>query len=144
MKAKNNPLTTVIRIFSILSLSLMAAFLQSLKTVHPHLQFHFSAGTIWSFVLTAIGGWFLWQILFVDATSDELKEQSKKKARRAFLVLCWTTGAWMIFQFAISMKGLAPQTAGEITEGGLLALAALSALAYLMWKITRGFNDPGD
>ena len=69
----------VVKAGTALSMGLMAAFIYSLKSVHPNIQISFTLGTVAAFLIAAVASWKFCAVLYRDETGeagdDDLDEQ---------------------------------------------------------------------
>lgn len=115
-----------------LSLGAMAAFLCSIREVNPHLQFAFGTVSVLAFFLGAGLSWALWRAVL---SPDD------PGARFWFAFL---SGVLVFGTFAGYAYALASLSSGRLREmviGTIAAVATLSLLGMLFWKIARAFGD---
>lgn len=110
---------------STLSIAATAGFLASIKQVNPAVQFRFSIFSVVAFIaggaLTAL---FLRFIL------------KGKKSKRGLLVV-GVAIACVLGYFLIGIKDVSSENRRDVIIGTALAVAVLSFLGYVLWRISR-------
>jgi hypothetical protein len=110
------------------SMAVLAGFLASLKQVNPAILVKFDAVSAVAFVL---GGVFTAIFLRIVMKAD--------KRRRAVLVV----GAAIVSvlgYFTLAIKDTAHENRSDVTIGTAIAVAVLSCVAFVLWRLTRFFE----
>jgi peptidoglycan/LPS O-acetylase OafA/YrhL len=114
---------------STLSIAVMAGFLASIKQVNPALQFRFSIFSVLAFI--AGGALTAFFLRFV------LKGNKSKKG----LLVVGVAIACVIGYFFIAIRHVPPDTRRDVTIGTAAAVAVLSFLGFILWRMTRFFES---
>jgi hypothetical protein len=135
----------VVKISTALGMGAMAAFLYSLKQVHPSIRLELGFGSLITFAVTAIFSWIFCAILFrgeFDA-SDSAHAAAIQKRR---------VGRWIIFfvlvsglatggAFLYSLKDVSAESRREVIEGTGLAALVLTVGGFLIHKAVLFFEE---
>ncbi len=114
------------------SLGVTAAFIQSLKSVNPTVQFEFSVGTLLVFAGVVGATWFVVERVFFRALLAGRKPPVKLAAGfTAFLTLGTLAG------FALGLRGVSAERQRDMAIGTLWALMALSVVGFAFWKVVQ-------
>lgn len=114
---------------STLSIAAMAGFLASIKQVNPSVQFRFS---IFSVVAFIVGG---------ALTALFLRFVLKgNKSKRGLLVVAVAI-ACVLGYFFIGIKHVSPENRRDVIIGTAAAVAVLSFLGWVLWRISRFFES---
>jgi Na+/proline symporter len=115
-------------------IAVMAGFLASLKQVNPAIQFRFDAVSVVAFIL---GGVLTTIFLRVVLKAD--------KRRRALLVVVAAV-VCVLGYFLLGIKDTASENRSDVTIGAAIAVAVLSCVALVLWRLTRFFeaDEPED
>ena len=135
----------VVQAGTALGLGLMAAFLYSLKQVHPAIRLEFTVGTVLAFLVTAAFSWLFCSVLFKGEFNEGDTAQSAaiKKRRVArwtiffIVVASLTTGG----AFLYSLKDVAAESRREVLEGAGIAVVVLAIGVLLIHKSVRFFEE---
>ncbi len=135
----------VVQAGTALALGVMAAFLYSLKQVHPSIRLEFTIGTVIAFLVTAVFSWMFCGVLFKGEFNegDTVQSAAIKKRR----VVRWTiffivvSGLATGGAFLYSLKDVSSQNRREVMEGAGLAVAVLTAGGFLIHKSVRFFEE---
>jgi hypothetical protein len=114
---------------STFSIAVMAGFLASIKQVNPAVQFRF---TIFSIIAFIAGG---------ALTALFLRFVLKgNKGRRGLLVVAVAI-ACVLGYFLIGIRDVSAENRRDVTIGTLIAIAALSFVASLIWRVGKFFES---
>ncbi|MEY2409097.1 MAG: hypothetical protein QOF48_1767 [Verrucomicrobiota bacterium] len=134
-------LLIVVKLASALGMGTLAAFLYSLKEVHPHIRFEFSLGT----VLIALGiGAASWIFCGVMARADSEEKASLARKRffiRWVVVFGGLATAGTAIAFIVSLRNVSSRGQREVLEGTIMALLVIAAGAFLIHKAFRFFEE---
>jgi hypothetical protein len=128
-------LIRVIKFSGALALGSMAAFLYSLKQVSTDLKWEISFGSGVSFAAGVALSWAFWQIVFGEASGSD--DHSSKRRKRWFAVLSVLLALATLAPFAYTLNDIPRNKAVEVVEGAAIAIAALSVLGLLFWRLAR-------
>ena len=135
----------VVKFGTALGLGLMAAFLYSLKQVHPRIVLEFGLGTVVSFLVTAVFSWLFCGVLFKGEfdEGDTAQAAILKKRRVTRWVIFFigvsalTTGA----AFLLSLKNVSADTRRDVLQGAGFAVFVLSIGGFFIHKSVRFFEE---
>ena len=139
----------VVKFAAALGLGLMAAFLYSIKQVHPTLRLEFGFGALAAFVLTATLTWIFCGVLFRsefsgDSSGDAGGPATARRQQRVrrwlifFLSACALTTA---SAFLYSLKDVSSESRREVMEGTAIAVGVLTVGGFLIHKSVRFFEE---
>ena len=111
------------------SIGVLAAFLASLKQVNPTIVFKFTFETVAAFV----GGTVL-TALFLRVVLH-----GSKKRRAALVLVAAVVSVVLYFCFGIENTSRANRS--DVTIGTVLAVAVLSFVAWLIWRLGKYFES---
>ena len=135
----------VVQIATALGLGLMAAFLYSLKQIHPSIQLKTSFGTFVAFLLTAGFSWVFCGVLFKgEFTGDSSVAGAplrKKRAGRWLIFFVATSGLATAGAFLYSLKDVSAESRWDVLEGAGIAMAVLTVGGFLIHKAVRFFEE---
>ncbi len=131
-------LIRVIKFSSAFGLGTMAALLYSIKQVNPTLQYEISLGTAVSFALAVALSWAFWRLLF--GKQNDLNGSLSKYRRRWLLALSVFLALGTVVPFVYALKDVTADEASDVAQGTAIALAALGAVGFLFWRVTRYLN----
>lgn len=131
----------VVKSGTALGLGLMAAFLYSLKRVHPHIVIEFGFGTGVAFLVTAAFSWAFCGVLFKGEFNEGDNAQAAALTKRRVT-------RWVIFfivvsslatggAFLYSLKDVTSDARREVLQGGGFAVLVLSVVGFLIHKAVR-------
>jgi len=135
----------VVKSATALSLGVMAAFLYSLKRVHPSIELEFDAGTVLAFLITATLSWLFCGVLFKgefnegdSAGAAALKQQRVTRWIIFFIVVSGlaTAGA-----FLYSLKDVSSESRRDVIEGAGFAAVVLTIGGFFIHKAVRFFEE---
>lgn len=135
----------VVKFGTALGLGLMAAFLYSLKQVHPHLVLEFGFGTVVSFLVTAVFSWLFFGVLFKGEFNEGGTAQTARLTKRRVT-------RWVIFfivvsslatggAFLYSLKNVSADTRRDVLQGAGFAVFVLSIGGYFIHRAVRFFEE---
>ena len=134
-------LLRVVKLASALGMGALAAFLYSLKEVHPHIRFELSPGTAALGLGTAVASW-----IFCGVMARADSEEQPSVARRRFFVR-WLvvfgglSSAGTILAFVFSLRNVSSRGQREVLEGTILALLVIVAGGFLVHTAFRFFEE---
>lgn len=135
----------VVKVSTALGLGLMAAFLYSLKQVHPHIVLEFGFGTVLAFLVTAVFSWLFCNVLFKGEydEGDSVQAAALKKRRVTRWVIFFIVISSLITAaaFLYSLKDLASDNRREVIEGAGIAVIVLSIGGFFIHKSVRFFEE---
>jgi hypothetical protein len=125
----------VVKVSTALGVGVLAAFLYSLKRVHPDIVFKFTLGTALIFLVVGGFSWFFCGVLARAGSADG----DQSAGRRKFIVrwLLWFFGVTMlgtIAAFAYALKDVASESRRDVIEGTLIAIVVLGLGGLLIVK----------
>jgi uncharacterized BrkB/YihY/UPF0761 family membrane protein len=134
-------LLLVVKLASALGMGALAAFLYSLKEVHPHIRFEFTLGTVLFALGTACASW-----IFCGVMARADAEGHPSVARRRFfirwlIVFGGLSTAGTIIAFVVSLRNVSSRGQRDVLEGTLLALLVIMAGGFLIRKAFRFFEE---
>ena len=135
----------VVKFATASGLGLMAAFLCSLKQVHPAIRLEFGFGTVLAFLITAVFSWIFCGVLF----KGEFNEGDSAKA--ALLKKRMVT-RWIIFfitvsslatagAFLYSLKDVSAENRRDVIQGAGIAAVVLAMGGFLIYKAVQFFEE---
>ena len=137
----------VVKAGTALSMGLMAAFLYSLKTVHPTIRLEFTLGTVAAFIIAAFASWKFCALLYRDETGEagddgsHRAEKQKKFLKRWIMVFVGISSLLTLFAFAWSLKDVGSESRRQVLEGTVLAALVIGGVAWLLRLIVRFFEE---
>src|SRR4030095_1725010 len=126
----------------------MAAFLYSLKQVHPDIVFRLTLGTALVFLVVAMFSWICCGVLARGEQSGD-KRAGPVPARKRFIVR-WLVGflglatLGMLAAFVLSLRNVTTEGRREVVEGTVIAIGVLAMGGFLIWKAFRFFEDQSE
>lgn len=129
----------VVKIGTALSMGLMAAFLFSLRQVHPSIELRFGPGPLAAFVLAWAASWRFCTVL-------ERSDDAPGSGRRRFVVR-WMIGflgfaaLGTLAAFGYALKDVSSQNRWDVIEGTLIAVAVLALGGWLIYKAFQFFEE---
>ena len=134
----------VVKIATALGMGGMAAFLYSLKQVHPDIRFQFTAGTILIFFAVAVFSWMFCGVLAKSESADGQPANRKRFVIRWLVSFIGITTLATAASFVYALKNVEWARRREVIEGTLLAFAVLSLGGLLVWKAFRFFEQQSE
>ena len=129
----------VVKIGTSLSMGLMAAFLISLKQVHPSIEFRFGFGAIAAFLVTAVASWRFCGLL---ARRESAGESDRNRfIVRWMIVFLGISALGTLAAFAYSLKDVSSQSRREVVEGTGIALLVLAIGGWLIYRVFKFFEE---
>jgi Na+/proline symporter len=115
-------------------IAVMAGFLASLKQVNPAIQFRFDAVSVVAFILGGV------------LTTIFLRVVLKADKRRRALLVVGAAVVCVLGYFLLGIKDTASENRSDVTIGAAIAVAVLSCVALVLWRLTRFFeaDEPED
>lgn len=135
----------VVKAASALGLGLMAAFLYSLKQVHPSIRLEITLGTGIAFLVTAVFTWMFCGILFKgefdEDGSVQAAGQQRKRVTRWIIVFLCVSALATIAAFIYSLKDVAADSRWDVIEGTGIAVIVLAGGGFLIHKAVKFFEE---
>jgi hypothetical protein len=135
----------VVKIATALGMGVMAAFLYSLKQVHPSIRLEFTFGSAVSLVVTAVFSWIFCAVLFRGEfeESDSALSVTIRKRRVARWIIFFVTvsGLATAGAFLYSLKDVSAESRRDVIEGTGLAALVLTLGGFLIHKAVRFFEE---
>ena len=135
----------VVKIATALGLGVMAAFLYSLKQVHPTIRLELGLGTVLAFLITAAFSWIFCGVLFQGEfdEGDYANAAALKKRRivRWIIFFIVISGLATAGAFLYSLKDLSAESRREVIEGTGIATLVLAVGGLLIHKAVRFFEE---
>lgn len=135
----------VVQVGTALALGVMAAFLYSLKQVHPSIHLEFTIGTVVTFLATAAFSWVFCSVLFKgEFVEGEAAQFAAIKRRR---VVRWTFFFIVVSSlstggaFLYSLKDVSSENRREVIEGAGFAVVVLTIGGFFIHKAVRFFEE---
>ena len=107
------------------SIAVMAGFLASIKQVNPAVQFRFSALSVVAFILGGV------------ATTVFLRIVLRSDNRSRAVFVFGAAIACVLGYFLMGLRNAARENRGDMTIGTIIAVAVLSFVAWLLWRVSR-------
>jgi hypothetical protein len=134
----------VVKISTALGMGGMAAFLYSLKQVHPEIHFRFTAGTVLMFFAVAIFSWIFCGVLAKSEDADVQPANRRRFVTRWVISFVGITTLATCASFAYSLKNVESAMRREVVEGTLMAVVVLGLGGLLIWKAFRFFEQQSE
>jgi hypothetical protein len=134
----------VVKISTALGMGGMAAFLYSLKQVHPDIHFRFTTGTVVIFLGVAIFSWKFCDVLAKSENADGQPANRRRFVVRWLVSFVGITTLATCASFAYALKNVESAMRREVIEGTLLAVVVLSLGGLLIWKAFRFFEQQSE
>lgn len=135
----------VVKFGTALGLGLMAAFLYSLKQVHPHIVIEFGLGTVMSFLVTAGFSWVFCGVLFKGEFDGGDSAQAailrKRRVTRWVIFFIAVSSLATGAAFLYSLKNVSADTRREVLQGAGFAVFVLSIGGFFIHKSVRFFEE---
>jgi high-affinity Fe2+/Pb2+ permease len=135
----------LVKIATAFGLGVMAAFLYSLKQVHPAIRLEFSPGTVLAFLMTAGFAWIFCGVLFKGEfdEGDYANAAALKKRRimRWIIFFLVVSGLTTAGAFLYSLKDVSAESRREVIEGTGIAALVLGVGGVLIHKAVRFFEE---
>ncbi len=135
----------VVKVSTALGLGAMAAFLFSLKQVHPSIVLEFGVGTVLSSVITGVLSWLFCGVLFrTQFDEGDTAQSAAVKNRRMvrwviyFLVISVLVGAGV---FLYSLKDVSAEGRRDVLIGTAMAVVVLTMGGVLIHKSVLFFEE---
>ena len=129
----------VVKIGTSLSMGVMAAFLVSLKQVHPTIEFRFGFAAIAVFLVAAVASWRFCGML---ARSGSSAESSRNRfIVRWMIAFLGISALGTLAAFVYSLKDVSSQSRREVVEGTVIAVLVLAIGAWLIYRAFQFFEE---
>ena len=134
-------LLVVVKLSSALGMGALAAFLYSLKEVHPHIRFKITVGTVVIGVVTAVASWIFCGVMARADSETEPTVARKRFFIRWLLVFGGLAAAGTAIAFVVSLRNVSSLGRQQVIEGTVLALIVIGAGGFLIHKAFRFFEE---
>lgn len=135
----------VLKFASALGLGVMAAFLYSLKQVHPTIELEFNLGTVLAFLITAVFSWLFCGVLFKgefnEGDSASAAAFKKRRVTRWIIFFVVVSGLATAGAFLYSLKDVSAENRREVIEGAGIAAVVLTIGGFFIHKAVRFFEE---
>jgi hypothetical protein len=135
----------VVKSAAAIALGVMAAFLFSLKQIHPTIQFEFTLGTVLVFLATAVFSWLFCGVLFKgefdEGDAAGVAAFKKRRAGRWIVFFLLGAGLATVGAFLYSLKDVSPESRREVLQGASIATLVLAIGGFLIHKTVRFFEE---
>jgi hypothetical protein len=119
-----------------LSLAIAVGFLASIRQVNPVVKFRFSALTV---IAALAAGIFTIGFFRVMLNRDNAV-QNKSSQRRWFILFLLACIGALLGSLVIALKTVAPEKRIQFVIGLAIAICALSAVGFTVWKVVQFFE----
>ena len=134
----------VIKFATALAMGGMAAFLYSLKQVHPDIVFRLTLGTAVIFVVTAVFSWVFCGVLAKGEQDAPTPTARKRFILRWMVTFLGLATLGMLVSFALSLRNVTSAGRREVIEGTVIAIGVLAMGGFLIWKAFRFFEEQSE
>ncbi len=134
-------LIRVVKLASALGMGGLAAFLYSLKEVHPHIRFEFTFGTVLIALGTAVASWIFCGVMARADIEDHPSVARRRFFIRWLIVFGGLSTAGTIIAFVVSLRNVSSRGQRDVLEGTLLAFLVIGAGGFLIHKAFRFFEE---
>jgi uncharacterized membrane protein len=135
----------VVKFATALGLGVMAAFLYSLKGVHPTIQLEFTPGTVLAFLVTAVFSWVFCGVLFTaefnEGDSADAAALKKRRVTRWVIFFIVVSGLATAGAFLYSLKDVSAESRRDVIQGAGIATVVLTIGGFLIHKTVRFFEE---
>jgi uncharacterized membrane protein len=135
----------VVKVATALGMGVMAAFLYSLKQVHPAIRLEFTLGTVLTFIITAVFSWAFCAVLFKgefnEGESAGATALKKRRVTRWIIFFVVVSGVATAGAFLYSLKDVEARSRREVIEGAGIAVVVLTMGGVLIHKSVRFFEE---
>ena len=135
----------VVKFATAFSLGVMAAFLYSLKGVHPTIQLEFGPGTVLAFLIAAVFSWLFCGVLFKgefnEGDSAGAAALKQRRVTRWIIFFIVVSGLATAGAFLYSLKDVSAESRREVIEGAGLAAVVLTIGGFFIHKAVRFFEE---
>jgi len=143
----NRDFFRVVQFSAALGIGSMAAFLYSLKQVHPSVRLELGFGTLVAFLGAAIFSWMFCGMLAKAGTAEapgmDRGERARqgKSLKRWMVVFTLVCGLGTIAAFAYSLKDVSAEARRDVVAGTGIACAVLAAGGWLIRRAVQFFEE---
>jgi hypothetical protein len=135
----------VVKVSIATGLGLLAAFLASIRQVHPDLKFRFGLTTVLAFSATAVFSWIFCGVLFKGEFSGDSSAHAsawrKRRVRRWLFLFLFGAVLATVSAFVYSLKDVSNQSRWEVIQGTGIAVLVLTGGGFLIHKSVRFFEE---
>ena|SRR5690348_8263064 len=141
--AFDRKLVWVVQLSSALSLGTLAALIYSVQSVTPRIEFRLSGATLGAFALAAAASVVFWHLVFKlsnapdEGSAPGIEGRTDKRRRLGLTLLSFGFAIALLTAFAYPLKDFSREKISEIGKGSFLALAFLTVLGVLFWRVVR-------
>jgi len=129
----------VVKIGTALSMGVMAAFLVSLKQVHPSIELRFGVGAIVAFLIAAVASWrFCAMLVRAESSGEPNRNRFIVRWMIAFLGI---SALGTLAAFVYSLKDVSSTSRREVVEGTAIAVVVLAMGGWLIYRVFRFFEE---
>ena len=114
------------------SLGLTAAFVESIKSVNPTVQFELSWRTLLAFTVVTAASWYVVERVFFRALLVGRRPPVKLAIGFTALLTLGTLAG-----FVLAMRGVSSERQHDMAVGTIWALMALSVVGFAFWKVVQ-------
>ncbi len=114
------------------SLGVVAAFVESMKSVNPTVRFELSGWTVVAFAVVAGASWYVVERVFFRALAKGGKPPVKLVVGFTVLLSLGT-----LLGFALSLRGVSAERQHDMLIGTTWAVMALSVVGLAFWKVVQ-------
>jgi hypothetical protein len=143
----NRDFFRVVQFSAALGIGSMAAFLYSLKQVHPSVRLELGLGTLVVFLGAAIFSWMFCGMLakagIAEVPGGDRGERARhgKSLKRWVVVFTLVCGLATIAAFAYSLKDVSAQARRDVVGGTVIACLVLAAGGWLIRRAVQFFEE---
>lgn len=113
-------------------LGLVAAFIESIKSVNPTLRFELSFWTLLAFAAVTGAAWYVMERVFFRALAEGRQPPVKLVIGFTALLSLGTLAG-----FAMSLRGVSDERQRDMLVGTSWAVLALSIVGFAFWKVVQ-------
>jgi hypothetical protein len=129
----------VVKIGTSLSMGMMAAFLVSLKQVHPSIELRFGFGAVAAFLIAAAASWRFCALLGRSESSGEPRRN--RFIVRWMIAFLGISALGTLVAFVYSLKDVSSQSRREVVEGTVIAGLVLALGGWLIYRAFQFFEE---
>ncbi len=125
------------------SVGTLASILVAVRQINPVLRLEFDFLSLAAGVVAAGVGWVLgrglWRLGRGSAGSGD-----QRVLRRWVVVGLSALGILTVLGFVVASSGIPDNRKGDVLAGAAMAILALSAIGWLVWRLAKIFGQPDD
>lgn len=119
----------------------MAAFLFSLKQVHPSIELRFGVGTVFAFAIAAGLSWRVCALLGRRNAASGDDAAANRLIQRWMILFMSVSGLGTLAAFGYALKDVSAASRREVIEGTGMAVVVLAMGAWLIFKAYQFFEE---